>query len=314
MKLLINLAATLLLLQPGLAQDFPTCVSSVSDSDGDGYGWENNQSCLVVASTAGDCEDRGGYPWGWNPVTLKSCRLDLGQSTTDNSEPSSSECVDTDPVNDGWGWNGVTSCRVPLERDVYRCDDVGSAPWGWNATLSTSCRLDLRDTPVPESVPDPEFLLGAVSISPIEILNEPLICRRVEWWTQFETNPINNRLEFLENQQSPPAIFVTAFEQGSTIFFTAILRDLNTVTDDYGVQRQLMNIEGSWSDIFLEDISIALNGGGDGLLYTIGQQSSPSKGGDISFYRNAQYIVINRTYSYFDNYQSITSYCVLNDN
>ena len=43
------------------------------------------------------CEDRGDYPFGWNPITQTSCRLDL-----------TSACIDSD--GDGWGWDGHGSC------------------------------------------------------------------------------------------------------------------------------------------------------------------------------------------------------------
>ena len=59
----------------GFAESRPDCISAASDADGDGFGWENDATCLVVAES-GQCENRGGYPWGWNPVALASCRLD----------------------------------------------------------------------------------------------------------------------------------------------------------------------------------------------------------------------------------------------
>jgi len=37
-------------LNPSFAQSLPSCASAVSDSDGDGFGFENGQSCLVVGS------------------------------------------------------------------------------------------------------------------------------------------------------------------------------------------------------------------------------------------------------------------------
>ena len=62
----------------------PTCVSAASDSDGDGFGWENNQSCLVSgASAAGDVAD------------VPVCELDT-----------------SDPDQDGWGWENSRSCIV----------------------------------------------------------------------------------------------------------------------------------------------------------------------------------------------------------
>jgi len=80
----ITLASTSLFAQTG----FPECTVVLSDPDGDGYGWENNQTCIVSSGpdspSAGQCEDHGGYPWGWNPVTLESCRLDSDTSSNNS--------------------------------------------------------------------------------------------------------------------------------------------------------------------------------------------------------------------------------------
>jgi len=57
----------------------PACEFSTSDSDGDGFGWENNQTCITSPASiqpADACVDYGTFPWGWNPATLTSCRLD----------------------------------------------------------------------------------------------------------------------------------------------------------------------------------------------------------------------------------------------
>ena len=110
------------------AQTLPICESATSDSDGDGYGWENEQSCVVDTSQLGQCEDRGDFPWGWNPVTLSSCLLGI------QTEPS--ECIDND--GDGFGWNGIATCIVELSQ----CEDRGGYPWGWNPVTLESCRLD----------------------------------------------------------------------------------------------------------------------------------------------------------------------------
>lgn len=50
----LALASTLLFAAHGIqAEDnrFPYCVSTTSDSDGDGYGWENDATCLVKEQT-----------------------------------------------------------------------------------------------------------------------------------------------------------------------------------------------------------------------------------------------------------------------
>lgn len=58
---------------------YPTCASAASDPDKDGWGWENNMSCVVKATTT-------GYP---NCVSAAS-----------------------DPDGDGWGWENNKSCIV----------------------------------------------------------------------------------------------------------------------------------------------------------------------------------------------------------
>lgn len=160
------MAVALLATSPAHSNNLPTCTAVDSDTDGDGYGWENNASCRVV-KPEGACEDRGDYPWGWNPVALTSCRLDTAV------------CVDTVPLNDGWGWNGFSSCRVSVEKDMGRCDDVGLYPWGWNPTTESTCRVELAGAT--------EAILGRLktqlrnSVQPPlqEVLNVPMLCRKL---------------------------------------------------------------------------------------------------------------------------------------
>ncbi len=58
---------------------YPTCKSAASDPDKDGWGWENNMSCIVKPTST-------GYP----------------------------TCVSSasDPDKDGWGWENNRSCIV----------------------------------------------------------------------------------------------------------------------------------------------------------------------------------------------------------
>lgn len=94
---------------------FISVNASSNDTDGcdysdahlyDGWGWNpvTLQSCAPVTTSAGcDYSQQHLYGgWGWNPVTMQSC--------APLNEPAVSNCVDTD--GDGWGWNGVESCRV----------------------------------------------------------------------------------------------------------------------------------------------------------------------------------------------------------
>ena len=99
----------------------PICQNN-SDPDGDGWGWENNQSCRISntfsppsqpntsSSASGaavqQCIDLDGDGYGWNGST--TCTLQ--QSTTPGSTESNAECIDSD--GDGFGWDGSKTCLV----------------------------------------------------------------------------------------------------------------------------------------------------------------------------------------------------------
>ncbi len=86
-----------LLLSPSAlaATTYPTCASAASDPDGDGWGWENGQSCQVVAGSGG-------------ATTYPTCAS-----------------AASDPDGDGWGWENGQSCQVasstptPGSGDMY---------------------------------------------------------------------------------------------------------------------------------------------------------------------------------------------------
>ena len=124
----------------------PVSAQQCVDTDGDGWGWDGSQSCLIPA-TAGACIDTDGDGWGWNGI--ESCLI--GDTTTDttdttdgndnageaeNMESGSLTCIDTD--GDGWGWNGVESCLIPATAGA--CIDTDGDGWGWNGV--ESCLID----------------------------------------------------------------------------------------------------------------------------------------------------------------------------
>ncbi len=63
------------LVSPGLYAQSINIASECIDSDGDGWGWDGRESCVVQGAT-----------------------------------PAVTACIDTD--GDGWGWDGVRSCQV----------------------------------------------------------------------------------------------------------------------------------------------------------------------------------------------------------
>lgn len=59
------IAGAIVLSAAGQALAAPTCSSAASDPDGDGWGWENNQSCKVAPTCASAASDPDGDGWGW---------------------------------------------------------------------------------------------------------------------------------------------------------------------------------------------------------------------------------------------------------
>lgn len=83
------------------AQFQPDCQFASSDTDGDGFGWENQRTCIVTDSTsvavAPVCIDDDGDGYGWDGEGV--CRIDV-------------ICYDTVPLGDGFGWDGSNSCEI----------------------------------------------------------------------------------------------------------------------------------------------------------------------------------------------------------
>lgn len=123
-------------------QTFPMCKHASSDPDGDGYGWEN-RTCLVdIEARPGTSETNTNTStvcidtpplndgWGWNGQA--SC--ETNNADNGNTSYKSNICFDTEPLNDGWGWNGFSSCRVPFESTAI--DTADSTPFSRDGKLS----------------------------------------------------------------------------------------------------------------------------------------------------------------------------------
>lgn len=115
--------------QPANTAQLTECTSAAADSDGDGYGWENNQSCTVSAgssapstTTPAPVASSGGIPvcqsadsdydgdgYGWEQQ--RSCRVDgVAPAATIGEVVCQSAASDSD--GDGWGWENAQSCIV----------------------------------------------------------------------------------------------------------------------------------------------------------------------------------------------------------
>ena len=105
---------------------FPACSSSQFDSDGDGYGWENDRTCIVGSASANNSQ---------NGTPSSTVSNNNTGSSQDNSGLPVCASAGSDPDGDGYGWENSRSCVV-------------SANTNSNNTSSASNRND-EDIPPP---------------------------------------------------------------------------------------------------------------------------------------------------------------------
>ncbi|MEM7255749.1 MAG: hypothetical protein AAF404_00010 [Pseudomonadota bacterium] len=94
---------------------FPACSASITDPDGDGYGWENQQTCtistqIVPAPT----------------VTPAVTPTPVVTVNTPNFPVCSADVVDSDA--DGYGWENYRSCQIPTSPASNDDDATAAAP------------------------------------------------------------------------------------------------------------------------------------------------------------------------------------------
>ena len=89
---------------PGIAgASTPTCSSAIVDTDGDGWGYESNQSCRI-ADGHPPCSSNAVVNGEWGYENGVSCVV-----TQSNAKPTcSADAIDN---GGGWGWENNASCR-----------------------------------------------------------------------------------------------------------------------------------------------------------------------------------------------------------
>lgn len=87
--------------------------------------------CEGETSVTGDCIDTDGDGYGWNGV--ESCRIADGENTNSGGQNSNSVCIDTD--GDGYGWDGSATCVPSSENssvETLECVDSDGDGYGWD--------------------------------------------------------------------------------------------------------------------------------------------------------------------------------------
>ncbi len=101
-----------------------TCQSAHSDLDGDGWGWENNASCVVSSGDAKKPEcrsahsDPDGDGWGWE--NGQACLVTVSRTNSSDGASRFPACsgAGADPDGDGYGWESGRTCQVKESNTV----------------------------------------------------------------------------------------------------------------------------------------------------------------------------------------------------
>lgn len=111
------------------AQTTVATILACIDSDGDGWGWDGYESCIVEAVNQSICAKDLADDW----VQDSQFCID---SASGASATAVAVCIDVD--GDGWGWTGTDSCKIELDtlQHVVECIDTDGDGWGWTGTDS----------------------------------------------------------------------------------------------------------------------------------------------------------------------------------
>ena len=123
MSIGVAICATIISLQAGPAfAQRPVCSSPSFDSDGDGFGWENNQTCLVNSA-----------------ATTNS---GVNSSTSGVSSHPACISASSDPDGDGFGFENNRSCRVTSSGVQQNTPAVSSTT---SSSTHPECRSNASD-------------------------------------------------------------------------------------------------------------------------------------------------------------------------
>ncbi len=133
----------------------PACSSASFDSDGDGFGWENNQSCKVTDSSTGNnglatcvsaSSDPDGDGYGWE--NGQSCQVGILLEDEPTGDTGTVSCANTssDPDGDGYGWENNASCVIDSTTATEGGNTAGSGSSDGGDNLDGSGSSDGGET------------------------------------------------------------------------------------------------------------------------------------------------------------------------
>ncbi len=131
--------------QPLPATSHPVCLSTGSDADGDGFGWENGRSCIVTSASLTAISPAPSQNITRTESALTVVAPAPAPVSTPDSPPAMAlkhpVCTSTasDPDGDGFGWENNLTCRVD------GASTAGSVPTANQNSTSASRAADITD-------------------------------------------------------------------------------------------------------------------------------------------------------------------------
>lgn len=138
MALIAMINTTISMPATSAQRTYPSCTNAIFDEDGDGYGWENSQSCVVDDTTSST-----------NNTTVNN-----STTTTTASQSRYPSCTTTnaDSDGDGWGYENGASCQVTVSTQSGISGATGTTTTTTTTTTTSSnsrhpdCSSDAVDT------------------------------------------------------------------------------------------------------------------------------------------------------------------------
>lgn len=103
---LVSSAVVIAVENTGSAVADPVCASAASDPDGDGFGWENDASCIVASESDGSGDDVADA----DSQQIEQAALSEPSSESDAQGRVICQDPSSDPDGDGFGWEAGESC------------------------------------------------------------------------------------------------------------------------------------------------------------------------------------------------------------
>lgn len=133
---------------------YPECERADSDETGDGWGWENEQSCIVGPASRGERLTAVNTSWS-TPVYCSDGIAEIDE--------------------DGWGWDSGQRCIIAqVDQEPHSqvssdqtpsCADAAFAPnggrWGWES--EHSCIPELSAAPQYDTPPNPSSVIDTLN-------------------------------------------------------------------------------------------------------------------------------------------------------